>query len=122
MPILNCPKNIEDKFVFLDKSYSVLVTNQGEIDVLKKFLGFDFLKYEQQKLPYERDLTKHFSEFIVSCKHKESVVTHYDEKRWFGYWIDFNEYKREALPLDVFLDPQNNLKYFWTHHARLAIK
>lgn len=114
-----CPKLIENKFVIFDKSYAVLIKGQEQIDLLKKYLDFDFLLYEAQKSPTRELLYNEDTEFIVSCFHRESVYVQTKGSMFEGYLWDFDIEKEKTLPLEVFLNPDDNKKFFWTHSVKL---
>ena len=109
---LHCPKQIEDKFVWKGKSYSVHVKGEEEIRKLEEYLNFDFLDYESQKLPSKTSIYNPKTTYIVSCFYKESVLVNY-KGEMMSYLLDYDKILSESLPLDVFLNPEDNYSFFW---------
>jgi len=117
---LKIPTNIHDKFVIYNRSYSVCVKSIEEIELLKEYLDFDFIAFEEEKFPPHIDLIALHCEFVVTSPQAGTVVTYFSEKNGHSipFWHNFEDLKKQALDLETFRNPKQNLKELWKYHAK----
>lgn len=114
------PTDLHKKFIIHNRSYSVVVHTIEEINILKNYLDFDFISYTEKKFPSALSLIDKHCEFVVSCPQEGHLVTYFSEKNGHSipFWHNFDDIKNEALDLETFINPQENLKEIWKYHAR----
>jgi len=82
---LVCPKNIETFFERYGQRRSIYLKNREEIEQFKDYLGFDYVKYQEQKYPTNNPLV--LIDCIVSCEHKESIVVEFEDDPFRISWV-----------------------------------
>jgi len=106
-------EEVENKFLIQGRKYSVYVKNEQEINELIMYLKYDFVNHETQKGPSISRIQD--TEFVVSCQYKLSLIACYPSDYMNGLIPSgdnmFRELKEGALPLFVFTDKQNTMKY-----------
>jgi len=106
------PQEVNDKFIINGEKVSIYVKNEKEIEELIEYLNFDFVLHESRKNPSPTYIQN--TEFIVSCKFNKSVIAEYRNESFLSIIKDkpFNDKILDALPLDVFLNPEIYPEYF----------
>jgi len=100
---------VEQKFLIQGKKYSVYVNGINEINELIRYLKYDFVTHQSRKISNNQQIQD--TEFVVSCNNKLSLVADYPTDRMLGFFNTFEENKKEALPLFVFIDKNAPVKY-----------
>jgi len=108
------PQEVNDKFIIDGHKVKIYVKNIKEIEELIEYLDFDFILYESQRLPLPAYIQ--YTEFVVSCEYDRLIVASYKEDAILASAFQkdewFDELISDALPLEVFFDPEDYPEYF----------
>ena len=102
-------ESVEEKFLIDGQKYHVYVNGQEEINKLIMYLKYDFVKHQSMKNPTQTYIED--NEFVVSCDHRLSLVANYPSDRMLGFFFDFEGMKEDALPLNIFMNKEEQVKH-----------